>query len=354
MRTVSSDPRSTLLSRAILCRVLVLMLAVPLVWSSALAQIRLSLSGRVTTNQGVVIPSGVTVTLETDEGTPVAQQSADSSGQFSFEGLRVRNYTLTVTCKGFEPYTKDIQLGFGANLSNVNVYLNPLNPIKASKPAPLLSDLSASKKSVNSFEKGERALQRKRLGNARKFFEEAVTDSPCYARAWGEMALVDVEQKQFKDAERNFHKSIECDGQYLDAYSGLAELYKDEGRVPDAEAVLRLGIQRSPATWQFYDRLGLLHYSMKEFSKSEDDFQHALVINPGAPPDVHAHLANAYLKEEKFDKAYRQMMEYTELDPNGRFAPSIKRVAKVLEDHKLVSPATIQVENRTDRSNRLK
>ncbi|HKS73818.1 MAG TPA: tetratricopeptide repeat protein [Terriglobales bacterium] len=319
-----------------------------------MAQIRLSLSGRVTTNQGVVIPSGVTVTLETDEGTPVAQQSADSSGQFSFEGLRVRNYTLTVTCKGFEPYTKDIQLGFGANLSNVNVYLNPLNPIKASKPAPLLSDLSASKKSVNSFEKGERALQRKRLGNARKFFEEAVTDSPCYARAWGEMALVDVEQKQFKDAERNFHKSIECDGQYLDAYSGLAELYKDEGRVPDAEAVLRLGIQRSPATWQFYDRLGLLHYSMKEFSKSEDDFQHALVINPGAPPDVHAHLANAYLKEEKFDKAYRQMMEYTELDPNGRFAPSIKRVAKVLEDHKLVSPATIQVENRTDRSNRLK
>lgn len=338
MRTVSCDPLSRSVSRAVACRVLVAMLFLPLLWSSALAQTRLTLSGRVTTNQGVVIPSGVTVMLETDEGMPVAQQTVDSSGQFSFEGLRVRNYTLTVTCKGFESYTKDIQLGFGANLNNVNVFLNPLDPTKAAKPAPLLSDLSASKKSVNSFEKGERALQKKKPGNARKFFEEAVTDSPCYARAWGEMALADVEQKQLKDAESHFHKSIECDGQFLDAYSGLAELYKDEGKASDAEAVLRLGIQRSPATWQFYDRLGLLHYSMKEFNKSEDDFQRVLVINPHAPPDVHAHLANAYLKEEKFDKAYGEMMEYMKLDPTGRFAPSIKRVAKVLEDHRLISP----------------
>lgn len=350
MRTASSDRLLHPGSLGGACRVFIAVLVLPLFWNSAAAQTRLSLSGRVTTNQGVAIPSGVTVRLETDEGMPVAQQSLDSSGQFSFEGLRVRNYTLTVTCKGFETYTKDIQLGFGANLNNVNIYLNPLNTTKTTKTAPLLSDLSASKKSVNSFEKGERALQKEKLSNARKLFEEAVTDSPCYARAWGEMALVDVEQKQIKDAELHFHKAIECDGQFLDGYSGLAELYKDEGRAPDAEAVLRLGIQRSPTTWQFYDRLGLLHYSQKEFSKSENDFQQALTINPGAPPDVNAHLANAYLKEEKFDQAYRQMMKYMKLDPNGRFVPSIKRVTKVLEEHRLVSPDTIRAESQGSNS----
>ena len=55
----------------------------------AFAQRPVALRGRVTTKDGVVIPMGVVVTLETAEGMPVAKQPADASGQFSFEGLRV-------------------------------------------------------------------------------------------------------------------------------------------------------------------------------------------------------------------------------------------------------------------------
>ncbi len=304
----------------------------------ASAQTLLTLRGRVTTQDGVVIPTGVTVSLVTDEGMAVGQQTTDTNGQFSFEGLRVMNYKLTVTCKGFETYTRDIQLGFGANLYNVNVFLNPLNVREVLKPAPLLSDQSASKKAVKNFEKGERAFQKKKLSDAQQYFEKAVADSPCYARAWGELALVDIEQKLLKDAEGYFLKAMNCDGQFLDAYSGLAQLYKDEMRYSEAESVLQLGIQRSPGTWQFYDRLGLLHYAMKEYKKSEDDFLQALTINPAAPPDVVAHLANAYLKEARYDMAYIQMMKYMRAAPHGRFAPSIKRVVKIMETHRLISP----------------
>lgn len=324
------------------CVAFVTVLAPLLVTTPTTAQTMLTLSGTVTTNDGLVIPSGVTVSLETLEGTPVAQQSADNNGQFSFEGLRVMNYTLTVRCKGFKTHTQEIQLRFGTNMSNVNVYLSPLNGKKVAKHAPLLSDESASKKSVKYFEKGERAFQRKKLGDAEKFFREAVNDSPCYARAWGELALVAVEDNRLKDAEAHFHKAIQCDGQFLDAYAGLAQLYKDEKRYPEAETVLQLGIQRSPATWQFYDRLGLLHYVMRKYKKSEGDFLQVLSLNPEAPPDVDAHLANAYLKEKNYDKAYSEMMKYMRADPTGRFAPSIKRVVKVMETHNLVSPALLQ------------
>lgn len=310
----------------------------------ACAQTLLTLRGRVTTQDGVVIPTGVTVSLETDEGMAVGQQTTDTNGQFSFEGLRVMNYKLTVTCKGFEAYTQDIQLGFGANLDNVNVFLNPLNVRKVLKPAPLLSDESASRKAVRYFEKGERSFQKKKLSDAQQYFEKAVTDSPCYARAWGELALVNIEQKLSKAAEGHFRKAMDCDGQFLDAYSGLAQLYKDEMRYSEAESVLQLGIQRSPETWQFYDRLGLLHYAMKEYKKSEDDFLQALRTNPASPPDVIAHLANAYLKEARYDMAYIQMMRYMRETPHGRFAPSIKRVVTVMETHGLVSPKLIAKE----------
>ncbi len=319
--------------------------AVPTVTSIALAQTRLTLRGTVTTKDGVVIPSGVTVSLETNEGIPVAQQSPDTNGQFTFEGLRVMNYKLTVTCKGFETYTRDVELEFGANLYNVNVFLNPLNTRKTAAPTPLLSDQTASKKSVKYFEKGERAFQHRKLKDAQGFFEQAVADSPCYARAWGELALVNVEQKKLNDAEGHFRKAMDCDGRFLDAYSGLAQLYKDEMKYPEAEAVLELGIQRSPGTWQFYDRLGLIHYAMKEYKKSEGNFLQALTINASVPPDVNAHLANAYLKEGHYDQAYIQMMKYMHAAPHGRFAPSIKRVVAIMEAHKLVSPNVVNNEH---------
>jgi tetratricopeptide (TPR) repeat protein len=351
MDSTSSAPPKTKCPLLVLFIIFMTTAAIVIVGDFASAQTRLSLSGRVTTNDGVVIPSGVTLLLETDEGTPVAQQSADASGQFSFQGLRVKNYRLTVTCKGFETYTKDVQMEFGANLSNVNVFLNPLNVRKVVKSAPLLSDESASKKSVKYFGKGERAFLKKKLGDAQKFFEAAVADSPCYARAWNELALVNVEQKNLKDAEVHFRKAMNCDGQFLDAYSGLAQLYKDEMKYSQAEAVLLLGIQRSPVTWQFYDRLGLLHYAMKEYKKSEADFLKVLAINSAAPPDVDAQLANAYLKEARYDKAYLQMMKYMREAPNGRFTPSIDRVVKVMKAHGLVSPKVIENELHSQKIN---
>lgn len=351
MDSTSSAPPKTRCLLLVLFAIFMPIATVLMLGNFASAQVRLTLRGTVTTKDGVVIPSGVTVSLETDEGMPVARQSTDTNGQFSFEGLRVMNYKLTVTCKGFEPYTQEVQLEFGANLYNVNVFLNPLNARKVVGSAPLLSDQSASKKSVKLFEKGEHAFQKRKVGDAQNFFEAAVADSPCYARAWNELALVNVEQKNLKDAEVHFRKAMDCDGQFLDAYSGLAQLYKDEMKYSQAETVLLLGIQRSPGTWQFYNRLGLLHYAMKEYKKSETDFLQVLAINSAAPPDVNAYLANAYLKEERFDKAYVQMMKYMREAPNGRFAPSIDRVVKIMKAHRLVSPKVIEDERHSQKLN---
>lgn len=313
--------------------------AVILIMASTVpAQGTLTLSGTVATKDGVVIASGVTIFLETGEGMQVAQQSPDAAGQFSFQALRASDYKLVVTCKGFQTYTREVQLSFGADVYNVNVFLTPKNVKYAVKSPPLLSDENASKKSVKYLERGKRAFQKRKLIDAQKFFEKAVAGSPCYARAWGEMALVDVESTQLKAAETHFRRAIHCDGLYLDGYAGLAELYKDEKRYPDAEDVLQLGIQRSPTTWQLYDRLGLIHFTMKQYGKSEQDFLKVFSLNPGAPPDVDAHLANAYLKEGKYNQAYREMMKYMKAAPNGRFAPSIKKVVRLMERRKLVSP----------------
>ena len=316
----------------------------------AIAQQTVSLRGRVTTKDGAVIPMGVTVALESAEGMPVAREPADASGQFSFDGLAKMNYKIAVTCDGFETYTQDVELAFGADQYNLNVVLSPLNARKPAKAAPLISDQSASKTAVKYFETAERALQKKKSRAARESFERALAASPCYARALAELALVDIADRRLDAAEAHFLKAIQCDGAFLDPYSELAELYKVEKRYARSEAVLRQAIQRSPQTWQLYDRLGETHYTMGKYKESEQDYLRVLALNPAPPADVHAHLANVYLKERAYEKAFSEMMNYMRLDPSGRFAPSIKRVTRQMEAGGLISGSQAQAGNTPPKS----
>ena len=305
----------------------------------ATAQQGVSLRGRITTKDGVVIPMGVTVTLETSEGMPVDKRPADASGQFWFEGLRVTDYKLTVSCDGFETNTQEVNMGDGRDRTNLNVYLNPLNSIKVAKSPALLSDESASKTSVKKFEKGESALRKKNYPEARKFFEQALADTPCYARALDELALVDAKDNRLSEAEGHFQQAIRCDGALLDSYSELAQLYNTQKKYAQSEAVLEQAIQRSPETWQFYYQLGEDHYHLGLYRKAEQEYLKAESLNASVPSEIHVKLADVYLKQSAYDKAYAEMQDYVTAEPGGRLAPKLKGVMRQMESDHILTAA---------------
>ena len=47
---------------------------------------------------------------------------------------------------------------------------------------------------------------------------------------------------------------------------------------------------------------------------------------PSPPAEFHVKMADCYLKEKAFDKAYSQMDEYLKAEPDGRFAAKIKEI----------------------------
>jgi len=61
-----------------------------------------TLKGRVLTRDGQVIPSGVEVSLETDEGGFLGKRPTDAFGNYIFEGLKTGKYHLAVTADGFQ------------------------------------------------------------------------------------------------------------------------------------------------------------------------------------------------------------------------------------------------------------
>lgn len=270
---------------------------------------------------------GVTVSLDTEEGIPIAKVPASSAGQFEFPNLMKMVYKLSVIADGFEPFQQEVNVTYGATQYNINVFLNPLNAKKVPGPPALTSDMNAPKLARKEYEKGEAALKTKNLREARTHLERALAIYPCYARALTDLALIDSQEKKVGNAHDHLQAAIKCDGNFLDSYSMLAQLYRAEGKYKEAEAALQNAIRISPNSWQLYDQLGGLHYTMGRYRDAEQDLVKAQSFNSDLPAEFHATLANVYLKERVFDKAYAEMQTYLQQDPDGKFAPSVRRIS---------------------------
>ena len=103
-----------------------------------------TLRGQILTKEGQVIPSGVTVSLESDQGELMGSRSADAFGSFVFDGIPPGSYHLTVTADKFQAYQQDLDLSFRQQSYTVNIYLTPANKTEVKVP-PALTDEAAPK-----------------------------------------------------------------------------------------------------------------------------------------------------------------------------------------------------------------
>jgi tetratricopeptide (TPR) repeat protein len=299
-----------------------------------------TLGGWVHADYGQAIPAGVVVHLETDQGMPVRDQPVDSSGYFEFAGLAKESYRLTVSAPGFQAYQKDVDLRPVGNRLNISVQLSPSNKPKSILPAGATSftDNNASRKARKEYEKGDRALQQGNLTEAQSHLEKAVNEYPCYARAQTSLAVVRSGQHQFSASEAALKKAMQCDPDFLDTYTELGQLYYDENRYQESVAILQQGLRRSPGSWQFHYQLGGSDYSLHQYAEAEQEYLRAESLNSLVPAEIHVKLADVYLKEAAYQKAYAEMQAYLRAEPNGRFAAKLRNVMQRMQADQTVQP----------------
>lgn len=314
------------------CRIFFLLLLTLIPISPGFAQGgTVRVEGTIRTDAGQLPGAGVMVRIETEDGELAALGPATSSGGFTFEAVVKKICRLTVTADGFETAEQTIDLTRTANMVEVTVNLVPARKTERPVMAPALSDAKASKNAQKEFEKGDSALNARKLNEAQTHLEKAVGDSPCYARAQTELATVFAEKQKMADAEAVARKARDCDPDFIEAYLQLGMILNTEKKFTEGEAALQEGIRRDPAQWQFYYQLATAHYGQRDFSKAEQDYQRVLSLNPSPPPEFRVKLADVYLKENNYEKAYAQMQEYLKVEPNGRFAQKIKGIMQQME-----------------------
>jgi tetratricopeptide (TPR) repeat protein len=290
------------------------------------------LSGQVVTYTGQTLRSGVTITLETESGERAAQTPANSAGGFEIGGLKKLRYRLIVAAEGFETWQQDVDLGRGANQYTVRITLTPLNKVKEiAAPEPTLTDGQAPKTARKEYEKGSHALAARQLDEARAHLEKALSEFPCYARAQTDLAVVLTERRELQGAEAALRKAVQCDPGFPDAYTQLGQLLNAEKKFAESADLLQEGLRRSPGAWQFYYQLATAHFGLKQYGQAEEEFLKVQSLNPNAPADLHVKLADVYLKQNAYDKAYAQMQAYLQAEPEGRFVPKVKAIMRQME-----------------------
>jgi tetratricopeptide (TPR) repeat protein len=301
--------------------------ALPLLGQGKTARVE----GTIRVEGGQVPGTGVIVRVETEDGDLVAQTPATSSGGFILDGVVKKIIKLVVTASGFETFQENLDLSRGANIFEVTVNLVPARKTERSSVAPALSDAQAPKNAQREYEMGDTDLTAQKLDEARTHLEKAVAYYPCFARAQTELAMVLAEKRKIVEAEAAAKKARDCDPDFLESYMQLGMILNNEKKFGESEAALQEGIRRAPAQWQFYYQLAVAHYGEGQFSKADVDCQRVLSINPSPPAEFRVKLADIYLKENLYDKAFAEMQEYLKTEPNGPFAQKVKNIMQQMQ-----------------------
>ncbi|HEV2425196.1 MAG TPA: tetratricopeptide repeat protein [Terriglobia bacterium] len=290
-----------------------------------------TLNGHVLSDQGAAVGNAM-VRLQTAEGVNVEQSSATTAGQFFFSGIPKGEYFLIVNAEGFETYRQPVNMADGPDQYNVSVLLTPAaQSVQAYTEAPALSDAQAPRDARREYQKADKAIASRKYGDARKHLQAAVDQYPCYARAQTHLGLIMSQQKDYKNAEAAFRKSVSCDAGYLDAYLRLGQLLTAEKRFAEAVPVLEQGLRQAPADWQFYYVSGEAQYGLKHYDLAELQFNKARSLASAPLAELDAKLADVYLRENSFQKAYTSMQDYLRHEPEGRLAPRIKTIMRQME-----------------------
>ena len=331
---------------------LLVCLALGLAWPASaqqrhrvlIAGFEVQLQGTVRLEEGKKHVADADVRLEDPQGRVVGEQPVSTNGQFCFSGLPKLAYTLIVTADGHGTYVQRLDLTNEGGTTNVNIVLRPIKNEEITAPADgARTDATAPKKARKELERGVRASEERNLSEAHAHFEKAVKIYPCYARAQVDLALTLMRERDSPHAEAPLKKAIECDPDFVQPYLHLGRLFNAEHRYVESRKVLAEGVRRAPSSWQLYYHLGQADEGLKNYPLAEQELLRALSFSPDDSAAVHEKLADVYLRENSYDKAYAEMGAYLQIAPNGQYAGRMRALMQKLESAGLVHPTQSQL-----------
>jgi arylsulfatase A-like enzyme/Flp pilus assembly protein TadD len=100
------------------------------------------------------------------------------------------------------------------------------------------------------------------------------------------------------------------------AYSNLAVIYKETGRLPEALEILRVGLQALPDSYDVFSAYLNFLINARQYSEVIRIFQDSSLRQMDTDPEIWNYLGVAYTHSREFDQAVLAFERSLELDPN--------------------------------------
>lgn len=313
-------------------RVLLVLVVLAFLLSLASPPVAAQVRTRIFLPNGAPLTEMIEVELHSEGGIqPVRYTYTDSNGWFYFSHVKQGRYKIVVPGDGknFETTTQDF-IVYGTGNTLVNVHLRPPVQVKESSAAPGVSvqelQHEPPPRARRAYEQGVEAYREGRIDAARAKFQESIAIDPLYVGAYNELAVVEMSQKRYAEAEVLLRKAIEIDPNSPHAQSNLGVTLNHQGRYADALAPLRRTLQLRPRWVAPKVYLGIALVETNDLDPAESLLQHGTTATGVEEALAFLYLGKLYAMRGEREKAIVAWENYLRRDPDSVNAISVREM----------------------------
>jgi tetratricopeptide (TPR) repeat protein len=274
----------------------------------------------------------VKVEVRTDSGELFDSYYTGVDGRWATTALPVGRYVITIEAEGYKTaQAREEVFGYPGPIIYTALVAAPSDKpsemAAAAVPAPVVSarELGLPQGAQDALHQGTDLLFKKHDAAASlPFFQKVLIAAPDFYEAayYQGVALMQLGRK--KEAEDAYRSSASLsDDKFPEADFALAALLTEQKQFPEAEKLVRAGLQMAPDAWNGQMELARL---MLATGKPADAEQSALAVRKIKPDfaPVYILLANIHHQQGKNEAVLDDLNTYLKMFPNGSSVAQVK------------------------------
>ena len=265
--------------------------------------------------------SDVRVEVRSVSGEVVATGYSDSTGTFHINQVAPGSYEI-VALKGVNEGRERVQVA--GMETDVVVHL-PLRTTAADGSSSVsVAQFKVPEKARKLYNKGNEALQKNKLDDAKKFAAKALEVYPQFAEALTLRGILRMSDGQTADGMADFDAAIKADPSYALAYTTMGAALNHAQKFDEASRTLLRAIALQPSGWQAYYELAKSSLGKGDYSTALKNISKACEISQEYAP-VHLVKAHALLGMKMYQDAVGELELYLTREPAGAGADAARK-----------------------------
>jgi tetratricopeptide (TPR) repeat protein len=200
-----------------------------------------------------------------------------------------------------------------------------------------MTSMLAPKDAKKAYEKGLDALKKKKVEDAEKEFQKAVTSYPKYADAWYRLGVIQMDEKNNDAARASFKQAMTADPKLVTPYVNMAILDGHDAKWKEVAENTTKAIRLDPVDFPvafYFDALA--NYNLQNFEAAEKSARQLQKLDTAHRfPIADRILASVLADRKDYSGAAQEMRNYLKFAGTAKDADEVRRQLQQLE--KLIS-----------------